>query len=101
MLSFLAGSTNRKTGALTLTQRIPLQRKPSMALTGLPNTTIDSSANTPYNDEVPVDLLAERSSRSILSAGTSKAWSPTRKTALFGRAMSNVPRSTTSIRKAC
>lgn len=58
-MSFLAGSTNRKTGALTLTQRIPLQRKPSMALTGLPNTAIDSSANTPYNDEVPVDLLGK------------------------------------------
>ena len=30
-----------------------------MALTGLPNTAIDSSANTPYNDEVPVDLLGK------------------------------------------
>jgi hypothetical protein len=28
-----------------------------MALTGLPNTAIDDSANTPCNDEVPVDLL--------------------------------------------
>jgi hypothetical protein len=28
-----------------------------MALTDLPNTAIDDSANTPYNDEVPVDLL--------------------------------------------
>jgi len=28
-----------------------------MSLTGLPNTAIDDSANTPYNDEVPVDLL--------------------------------------------
>lgn len=48
---------NRDTGVLTLTERIPLQRAPGVPLTGLPNTAIDNSANTPYNDEVPVDLL--------------------------------------------
>jgi 2',3'-cyclic-nucleotide 2'-phosphodiesterase / 3'-nucleotidase / 5'-nucleotidase len=47
---------DRKTDALTLTQRIPLQSAPGMPLTGLPNTAIDGSPNTPYNDEVPVDL---------------------------------------------
>jgi hypothetical protein len=31
-----------------------------MALTDLPNTAIDDSANTPYNDEVPVDLLTAK-----------------------------------------
>ena len=51
---------DRKTGALKLTQRIPLQRKPGVPLTGLPNTEIGSSANTPYNDEVPVDLRGEK-----------------------------------------
>jgi hypothetical protein len=51
---------DRKTGALKLTQRIPLQRKPGVPLTGLPNTEIGSSANTPYNDEVPVDLRGKK-----------------------------------------
>ena len=45
-----------ETGALRLTQRIRLQRKPGVPLTGLPNTAINDSANTPYNDEVAVDL---------------------------------------------
>jgi hypothetical protein len=48
---------DRDTGVLTLTQRIPLQRASGAPLIGLPNTAIDNSANTPYNDEVPVDLL--------------------------------------------
>jgi hypothetical protein len=50
-----------KTGALRLTQRIPLQSAPGVPLTGLPNTAISDSGNTPpgnipYNDEVGVDL---------------------------------------------
>ena len=45
-----------KTGDLRLTQRIRLQREPGVPLTGLPNTAISDSANTPYNDEVAVDL---------------------------------------------
>ena len=51
---------DRKTGALTLTKRIPLQSAPGAHLTGLPNTAIDESPNTPYNDEVPVDLLGKK-----------------------------------------
>jgi DNA-binding beta-propeller fold protein YncE len=45
------------TGALSITQRIPLQRAPGQPLTGLPNTSLSLNANQPYNDEVPVDLL--------------------------------------------
>ena len=48
---------DRDTGELTLTQRVPLQREQGKPLTGLPNTQIDSSANTPHNDERAVDLL--------------------------------------------
>jgi hypothetical protein len=48
---------NRKTGTLRLTERIPLQRGPGEPLTGLPNTALSDSPNTPYNDEVPIDLL--------------------------------------------
>jgi hypothetical protein len=39
-----------------LTERIPLQRAPGVPLTGFPNTAINDSGNTPYNDEVAVDL---------------------------------------------
>lgn len=49
---------DRASGVLSLTQRIPLKRAPGDPLTGLPNTAISASASTPYNDEVPVDLLA-------------------------------------------
>lgn len=49
---------DRQTGALTLTQRIALQRSAGVPLTGLSNTAIaGGDGNTPYNDEVPVDLL--------------------------------------------
>lgn len=49
---------NPQTGALTLTQRLPLQRTAGVPLTGLPNTAITGgTANSPYNDEIPVDLL--------------------------------------------
>ncbi len=49
---------DRKSGKLSLTQRIPLQSAPGVPLTGLPNTAIaGGNGNTAYNDEVPVDLL--------------------------------------------
>jgi len=49
---------DRGTGALTLTQRIALQRSPGVPLTGLSNTAVlGGTANSAYNDEVPVDLL--------------------------------------------
>ena len=44
------------TGQLAITQRIQLKRADGSLLTGRPNTAIDSSELTPYNDEVPVDL---------------------------------------------
>jgi hypothetical protein len=47
---------DRDTGALTLTQQIPLKNEQGDPLTGLPNTAIGDSANTPHNDERPVDL---------------------------------------------
>ncbi|HEY9662322.1 MAG TPA: choice-of-anchor I family protein [Allocoleopsis sp.] len=49
---------DRSTGTLQLTQRIQLKTSANDLLTGLPNTAIaNSSGNTPYNDEVPVDLF--------------------------------------------
>ena len=48
---------DRATGALEITERIPLQKSPGVPLTGLPNTALGGNANLPYNDEVPVDLL--------------------------------------------
>ena len=48
---------DRDTGALTLTQQIPLKNGQGEPLTGLPNTAIGDSANTPHNDERPVDLM--------------------------------------------
>jgi hypothetical protein len=50
---------DRKTGKLKLTERIQLQRERGVALTGLPNSAINNLPNTPYNDEVPVDLLGK------------------------------------------
>ena len=48
---------NPDSGALTLTQRMPLQKAAGVPLTGLSNTAIaGGTASTPYNDEVPVDL---------------------------------------------
>jgi hypothetical protein len=47
---------DRDTGALTLTEQIPLKNGQGDPLTGLPNTAIGDSANTPHNDERPVDL---------------------------------------------
>jgi len=48
---------NPKSGALTLTQRIQLRDADGNLLTGLPNTAINNNPSTPFNDEVPVDLL--------------------------------------------
>ena len=53
---------DRASGALSLMQRIPLQRAPGEPLTGLPNTAIDGETNTPYNDERAVDLLGTEQS---------------------------------------
>jgi hypothetical protein len=49
---------DRATGQLTLTQRLPLKDSNGNPLTGLPNTSLSTNANQAYNDEVPVDLLA-------------------------------------------
>jgi len=48
---------DRTSGNLALTQRIQLQRAPGLALTGLPNLTLGTNANLPYNDEIGVNLL--------------------------------------------
>jgi hypothetical protein len=49
---------DQSTGAITLTQQISLQASPGVPLTGLPNTSIaGGNANTPYNDEVAIDLF--------------------------------------------
>lgn len=59
---------NRSTGQITITERIQLQSAPGVFLSGLPNTAIGSNANTPYNDEVPVDLFGNVLSRDPLGA---------------------------------
>lgn len=49
---------NPTTGAVAITERIQLQAAPGQPLTGLPNTAIAAgTGNTPYNDEIPVDLF--------------------------------------------
>ncbi len=49
---------NAATGAINITQQILLQAAPGVSLTGLPNTAIaGGNGNSPYNDEVPVDLF--------------------------------------------
>lgn len=49
---------DRRRCKLKLTQRIPLQRAPGDPLTGLSNLQIPGgTANTPHQDETPVDLL--------------------------------------------
>jgi len=48
---------DRATGQVTVTGQIALRLPDGSPLTGLPNTAIaGADANTPYNDEVPVDL---------------------------------------------
>ncbi len=45
-------------GNIAITQQIELKRADGSPLTGLPNTAMASgSANTPHNDEVPIDLF--------------------------------------------
>jgi hypothetical protein len=49
---------NPSNGRLKIKQRIPLRRPDGSLLTGLPNTAVaGGNGNTPYNDEVPVDLF--------------------------------------------
>jgi hypothetical protein len=48
---------DRESGALIITQRIPLQISAGKPASGLPNTALGANASLPYNDEVPVDLL--------------------------------------------
>lgn len=49
---------NQHSRRIKITQRIPLQRAPGNPLTGLSNIQIPGgTANSPYNDETPVDLL--------------------------------------------
>jgi hypothetical protein len=51
---------NPTTGNITITERIQLQASAGTPLTGLPNTAIAAgTANTPYNDEVPIDLFGD------------------------------------------
>lgn len=45
-------------GQVAITERIPLKRGAGSPLTGLPNTAVvGGTANSPYNDEIPVDLF--------------------------------------------
>ena len=47
-----------QSGALQLTERIPLETQTGRPLTGLSNISIaGGTANTPHNDEAPADLL--------------------------------------------
>jgi len=48
---------DRESGAIAITQRLPLQRAPGMPLTGLPNLSLGTDANQAYNDEIGVDLF--------------------------------------------
>lgn len=48
---------NPRNGKLRITQRIPLRGPDGALLSGLPNTAIPGNGNTPYNDEIPVDLF--------------------------------------------
>ncbi|TAD85111.1 MAG: T9SS C-terminal target domain-containing protein [Bacteroidetes bacterium] len=49
---------NPMTNAVTITQRLQLKSSPGNLLTGLPNTAIaGATANSAYQDEVPVDLF--------------------------------------------
>jgi len=49
---------NPSDGQLSITEQIQLKVSPTQLLTGLPNTAIaNGNANTPYNDEIPIDLF--------------------------------------------
>ena len=48
-------------GQLSITDRIQLKVSANQLLSGLPNTAIaGGTGNTPYSDEIPVDLLGQR-----------------------------------------
>lgn len=48
---------DRQSGAVSITERIKLQQADGTPMTGLPNLNIPgATGNTPYNDEIPVDL---------------------------------------------
>lgn len=48
------------TGEVTITDRISIKQADGTPITGLPNINIpDGTGNTPYNDEIPVDLNNE------------------------------------------
>jgi hypothetical protein len=50
---------DRRSGHVEITEQIELRTADGSPLTGLPNTAIvDGNGNTPFNDEVPVDLYA-------------------------------------------
>ncbi|BFM38259.1 esterase-like activity of phytase family protein [Synechocystis sp. LKSZ1] len=49
---------NRLTGVVTITQRLSLKQADGTPISGLPNLSVTGgNGNTPYNDEVPVDLF--------------------------------------------
>jgi predicted extracellular nuclease/2',3'-cyclic-nucleotide 2'-phosphodiesterase (5'-nucleotidase family) len=49
---------NRSTGAIAITERLNVKQADGTPITGLPNlTVVDGTGNTPYNDEIPVDLF--------------------------------------------
>jgi hypothetical protein len=49
---------NPHNGKVTIKERIPLRVSKDVKLTGLPNITLGGgAANSPYNDETPVDLF--------------------------------------------
>ena len=91
---------DRTTGELTITQRIPLQSAPGIPLTGLPTPRSSDTANTPYNDEVPVDLLGNVLPLDPLGADLEGIVIDPR-TARSGWSMSIVRRSITSTPQAC
>lgn len=52
---------NPTTGQLSITDQTQLKVSSTQLLTGLPNTSIPGgNANTPYNDEIPVDLFGNK-----------------------------------------
>jgi len=59
---------DRDSGVIAITQRIALQRAPGVPLTGLPNLSLGSNANLPYNDEVGVDLFGQPTGADPLGA---------------------------------
>ncbi|BAQ66145.1 choice-of-anchor I domain-containing protein [Geminocystis sp. NIES-3709] len=51
---------DQATGEITITERVSIKQADGTPITGLPNISIpDGTGNTPYNDEIPVDLNNE------------------------------------------